>query len=364
VLLVYWGRRGPIGGFALDLARAARAAGDRPVLSVAREGETFEALEGSGIPLVPIPTFTSAAGSLAGLLRIPGLRRAIASACREHGVTAVVTLMPHLWSPFFVGLWRKLGLRHLAIVHDANPHPGDPTAVLNRWLDREPAGADTVVALSEHVARQVRQAMPGKRVVQLFLPDLMGDSGRTGAVRPDGPVRLLFFGRILPYKGLPLFADALAELRRRGVAFSAAVIGEGDIGSERAVLEAHGVRIVNAWVAEADVPSILTEFDVLVASHVEASQSGVVALAFGNGLPVVTTPIGGLKEQVEHMRTGLIARDVTPAALADALEAVAGDGALLARLREGVRETREDRSFARFASLLFAEAARAPAGGS
>src|SRR4051794_18050703 len=68
MLLVYWGRRGPIGGFALDLARAALAAGETPVLSVAREGETFKKIEQSGIPLVPVRTFTSAAGSLVGVL--------------------------------------------------------------------------------------------------------------------------------------------------------------------------------------------------------------------------------------------------------------------------------------------------------
>jgi glycosyltransferase involved in cell wall biosynthesis len=68
----------------------------------------------------------------------------------------------------------------------------------------------------------------------------------------------------------------------------------------------------------------------LVLSNIEASQSGVVALAHGFGIPVVATPIGGLTEQIKDRHSGLIARSVTAAALVDAMELFLTDADLRA----------------------------------
>jgi glycosyltransferase involved in cell wall biosynthesis len=51
----------------------------------------------------------------------------------------------------------------------------------------------------------------------------------------------------------------------------------------------------------------------------EASQSGVAASAYAAGCPVVPTPIGGLVEQVTPNQTGIVARDMSAEALADAV---------------------------------------------
>jgi glycosyltransferase involved in cell wall biosynthesis len=53
------------------------------------------------------------------------------------------------------------------------------------------------------------------------------------------------------------------------------------------------------------------------------------------GVPVVVTPVGGLREQVIAGETGLVAAEVTARALADAILTLCTDGALYARCREG-----------------------------
>ena len=49
----------------------------------------------------------------------------------------------------------------------------------------------------------------------------------------------------------------------------------------------------------------LSQYDCMVLSNIEASQSGVVALAHGFGMPVVATPVGGLTEQIKDRHSGL-----------------------------------------------------------
>jgi glycosyltransferase involved in cell wall biosynthesis len=107
-------------------------------------------------------------------------------------------------------------------------------------------------------------------------------------------------------------------------------------------------RLVNRWLSHEELAQILSDHDVAVAPYVEASQSGVIAAAFGAGLPVIATPVGGLVEQVVDGVTGLICGAVTPGAIADSIGRLAEDRALLARLIAAVAATRNQRSMQRF----------------
>ena len=79
-----------------------------------------------------------------------------------------------------------------------------------------------------------------------------------------------------------------------------------------------GVKVENRWIPEEGIQQVFTEADLVLLPYTEASQSGVIAIAFGMGLPVVVTPVGGLREQVSDGVTGRIAYDLKPAAIAEA----------------------------------------------
>ena len=169
-------------------------------------------------------------------------------------------------------------------------------------------------------------------------------------------MRVLFLGRILPYKGLPLFVDAAELLRQRGIPVDIGVFGSGDLGAEASRLAKLGAEVVNRWIAEDEFAAILRRYDVVVLSHTEASQSGIVAAAFGAGLPVIVTPVGGLAGQVSPGVNGLIAAGVTPDAVAAAIAQLVEDGEMLRRLQNGVRATAQSRSMESFRDALLSVA--------
>jgi glycosyltransferase involved in cell wall biosynthesis len=147
--------------------------------------------------------------------------------------------------------------------------------------------------------------------------------------------RLLFFGRILPYKGLSLLLEAFIRIADRHDLYLT-VVGSGNPDSRAARLAAHPrVLLDNRWIPETEVAAIFASADLVVVPYVEASQSGVVATAYGMGIPVVVTPVGGLREQVTGGETGLVAVDTTSGALADAILTLCTDTALYNRCREG-----------------------------
>jgi glycosyltransferase involved in cell wall biosynthesis len=83
----------------------------------------------------------------------------------------------------------------------------------------------------------------------LFHPDLHYESSSSVRRRAVGdPLRLLFFGRILKYKGLPLLIDAVEKLRAEGVPVHLGVAGTGNIRHERSRLEALQAEVVNRWI--------------------------------------------------------------------------------------------------------------------
>jgi len=73
---------------------------------------------------------------------------------------------------------------------------------------------------------------------------------------------------------------------------------------------------VNRYVPNEEVGAYFAAADVVVLPYVSATQSGVVQMAFGFGVPVITTQVGGLAEAVAHERTGLLVPPQDAVALA------------------------------------------------
>jgi glycosyltransferase involved in cell wall biosynthesis len=356
-MFLYWGQRGAMSRFALTLAQAVKSMVELDVVfSLSDENELFDDFKRSGLKLHPVSMFSSRIGPISRLYRIPALRQEFAECLRAGRIEAVVTLMPHVWSPLLTGVAKRMAIPYIVIVHDVKGHIGDPTGLVNRWLLCDTYRADRIVTLSQSVTNELfrHSAIPRDRVVKLFLPNLCYDEHPRKPRRRDtaSPLRLLFFGRMLPYKGLPIFVSAVEKIRASGLPIEIGVFGEGHLGREGQRLEALGGTIVNRWIAEAEIDGIFAQYDALVLSHIEASQSGVASVALGSGLPVVTTPVGGLTEQVIHQVNGLVADSVTADALAAQIFRLATEAGLYDRLSNMISQGSSQQSMRAFLKRL------------
>src|SRR5262249_47021474 len=152
VMFLYWGQRGAMSRFMLSLANAAKTM-DRleAIVSVSRQNELFHQIMRSEVELFPIDAFSSRAGAFTRLDRLLALRKSFADYVRTRKVDAVVTLMPHIWSPLVTGIAKRQGIAYIVALHDAKAHVGDPTSLINRWLLRDAYRADRIVTLSRSV---------------------------------------------------------------------------------------------------------------------------------------------------------------------------------------------------------------------
>jgi len=148
----------------------------------------------------------------------------------------------------------------------------------------------------------------------------------------EGPFTVLFFGRLLPYKGLEYL---LAAFRRLDPArFSLLIAGEGDLPADVGALP--NVRVINRFIGDDDLPLVFNQAHVVALPYVAASQSGVAYMALAFGRPVVATRVGGLGDVVEDDFNGFLVEPRSEEQLAAALQRMA-DSAVLARLAENVQ---------------------------
>jgi len=121
---------------------------------------------------------------------------------------------------------------------------------------------------------------------------------------------VLFFGRIAPYKGLELLVNASRIVKMKmGHEFILLIAGEGDIS----LLKNHMsdddyayIHILNKRVPYQEIPNLFKGAKFLILPYVDASQSGVIPLAYTFSKPVIVSNVGSLSEYVEHGKTGLI----------------------------------------------------------
>ena len=299
VLVWQWGRRGAGPRVAVELARGlAEVPGVDVALSLSVNAEI---LRGPGAPRcdLPVPTYGTALGFAGRVLTAPLLVPGLARQVRSLAPDVALCAMPAPLDLVMAAALRRAEVPFLVVVHDADAHPGDGLPLqmpLQRALLRQ---ADGLVALSAHVAArlQAQGTVRGRTLLRAALPPL-GFGPAPPALAHGGKLRLLSFGRLLPYKGLDLLAAALASLGERPD-LQVRVVGSGPECAALAQLRAlPGVLVENRWVPEGEVGALLAWADALVLSHREASQSGVAAAAIAARRWVVATRVGGLAEQL------------------------------------------------------------------
>jgi glycosyltransferase involved in cell wall biosynthesis len=319
VLVWQWGRFGSGPRVAALLAEALGSlAGTSVALSLSRSAELLRSKAPPHCDL-RVPTYDGLAGFALRVACSPFTVRRLARRISALRPGMAVCAMPGPLDLLMAAALRRQHVPFVVLVHDADAHPGDGMP-LQMWLQRALCRrAAAVGALTAHVAERLRaQGLAGtpSRPLLLLSHPPMGFDMPLRPAGPDGAVRLLSFGRLRPYKGLDLLADALALLGPvPGLAVR--VVGSGPESATLDALRAlPGVTVENRWVPEDEIGSLLGWSDALVLPYREASQSGVAAAAIAAGRRVLATRVGGLEEQLAGAPGVILCEPDAPSLLA------------------------------------------------
>ncbi len=326
ILVWQWGRFGAGPRVAADFAALFNTLpGTDAALSLSTRAEI---LAGPHRPRceLPVPTYGSIAGYAGRVLNAPLLVPWLARRIAALQPSVALCAMPGPLDLAMHAALRRVGVPYAVVVHDADLHPGDgyplQMALQRRLLRR----ADAIVVLSDHVrARLDTLGLTGGRLVlKTSLPPHTLDVPPPPPRAHGGKLRVLCFGRLLPYKGLDLLADALTLLLPRPD-IEVRVVGAGPESAPLAALRGlPGVSVENRWVPEDEVGTLIAWSDAVLLTHREASQSGVAAAGLAAGRWVVATRVGGLAEQLAGQEGALLC-NVEAGAIAASLRRVLED---------------------------------------
>ena len=246
----------------------------------------------------------------------------------------------HLWFNLALPLISRYPL--VLSVHDAQHHPGyqGATDTPQLIMDFGYRRADHLIVHATHVSRllQDRLNISPERIHRI--PHIAIGERPTKQQVAESPHEVLFFGRIWPYKGLDYLIRAQPKIRASVPDARVVIAGRGEEMSKYHALmqDPAGFEVHNRWIDEDERVTFFRRAAVVVLPYIEASQSGVVPMAYTFGKPVVATRTGGLPEVVEHGETGLLVPPHDEDALADAVIELLRDGDLRRRLGRKGRE--------------------------
>lgn len=177
----------------------------------------------------------------------------------------------------------------------------------------------------------------------------------------ERPNSILFFGAMRPNKGIDRLAS-IAELVEKEI-HDIKVIVAGSSQHTSRFIEKKRVEksldelrqnrkfeVHDEYIPDADVETYFRRASVVLLPYYDATQSGVIAIAYSFARPVVSTRVGDLEELVENGKTGFLADPTSNEDIADKVVRVLQDDSLRRRMGENAyRKVKEELSWDKIA---------------
>jgi len=148
---------------------------------------------------------------------------------------------------------------------------------------------------------------------------------------------ILFFGRMYKYKGLKVVIEAQPIVNNSFPDLKFVIAGRGDdLEEQKYKIKGNDSFIIfDYYLSDNEVNYLFDHTQFIIVPYLEASQSGVIALAFSYGKTVVASNVGSIPEIVDNNHNGLIIPQNNHIELANAIIKLYSNKVLLKRLSTG-----------------------------
>jgi glycosyltransferase involved in cell wall biosynthesis len=227
----------------------------------------------------------------------------------------------HLWFNLALPLLKRYPL--VLTIHDPRHHVGDkgqqktPQSIMDFGFRR----AAQLIVHAQQLKQEVveRLHLVGENI-HVIPHIVLGDDTVQHQIQDDGRL-ILFFGRIWEYKGLEYLIKAEPLITSQIPDAKIVIAGQGEDFARYRRLMVHPEQFIvhNEYVSDDKSAELFRCASVVVLPYIDASQSGVIPIAYTFSKPVVATTVGGLPEMVDHGQTGYLVSPRDEQALADAV---------------------------------------------
>lgn len=174
---------------------------------------------------------------------------------------------------------------------------------------------DYILVLSEESRKEYCTKHPkySEKTVKLTL------GAHIPSVTPEKPSEIqsskekyfLFFGRIDKYKGL--YQMLRSYQAAEDISRFLIIAGKGEMTEDETLLCGSDKRIIllNRYISDNEMIYLFQNAEAVILPYIEATQSGIIPIAYKFGIPVITSDVKGLAQFVEDGKTGIICHDLS-----------------------------------------------------
>lgn len=214
-----------------------------------------------------------------------------------------------------VGLIPSLFLvkKLLIAVHDPVPHTGESSWKINltRFLFYHFPVAKGYFLYSDFARQQFeihnKNIKSPRYVLQLNPYSYYANYLKT---KDRQRKHILFFGRLSPYKGIDVLLKAVTHVFKKFPNELLVIAGKSFNGyepdREAAEKNKDNIKILNRYITNEELVSLISEAKFIVCPYKDATQSGVLMTAHAIDTPVIATRVGAFPEHIENNVTGML----------------------------------------------------------
>ncbi len=321
ITLVYLGRLGAGPVYSLQMAKALSKYCRLQIILSSYVSNKQQWIAGfQDVPDAELHFFDTYQSSLGFFLSLFRLSRflALRKVIYAFSPDAIYAPFEVLWGPVLFRMLRNIPLVYT--VHDVIPHTG--TGRVQKMIHKSTIRLAKKIIILNHKDLpliSVASGLPKDKIKVISHAAFScyrtsSDKGKTKQIYHT----VLFVGRIDKYKGVNLLLDAFEEVVKYKK-IHLIIAGKGDLSAyedQLQRLKPH-ITLINRWIDDSEFEDLFKKIDFVVLPYLEATQSGVIAMSFGFGKPVIATKVGALEEQVAE-GTGMLV-EVSSQALSKAI---------------------------------------------
>ena len=251
----------------------------------------------------------------------------------------------HHWEYGVIKLFKLFNKKIVYTVHDGVLHEGEYEVLGQNMMFSSIRNSTDVIFLTNYVMKLVENNIGQIKWNKYVIPHgLIKYPGLKIKEKINDIPVILFLGRIIKYKGVEFLIDALPKLNVK-----AKVIIAGKKYYDVKFPDLPALTVINRWLTNNEMANLLNQADILVLPYIEATQSGVVTLGMTAQIPIITTDVGGLKEQLGE---GGLYVNLDGTAIAKAIDKLLTDKVLYANIQVQLKNQANSLQWTNIASQI------------
>lgn len=201
----------------------------------------------------------------------------------------------------------KIKAKKILTVHDSIPHSGQEKQESDRKIAFR--NCDKFVLLSSSLVNEF--SLSYNIPLEKIKVNRMGEFNYLNYLkttkRPINKKYILFFGRIVPHKGLEYLLEAMVKVHKEVPDLNLIVAGKGEIYFDIDIYKKLDYIIFKSqFIGMQEMVNLFKCAEFIVCPYKDATQSGVVQTSFSMSVPVIASAVGALPDCIDNDITGIL----------------------------------------------------------